>query len=78
MRKLGKTQRLVLENVRAGRWPYAGHRDYAEYSRRDAVAHQLMKRGLLKLLPPGHPLILEHQGNPWLLTPEGAVVLESA
>jgi hypothetical protein len=75
--KLGKTQRLVLENVRAGRWPYAGHVSYAEYSRREGVAHQLLRRGWLKLLGHGHPLILE-RGNPWLLTELGAAMLAEA
>jgi len=55
--KLGSIQRAVLENVAAQRAPYEGHKSHAEYSRRMAVAHQLVKRGLLSTLPFGHPQV---------------------
>ena len=77
--KLGKTQRLVLENVRDGRQPYHGHRTFAEYTRRETVAHELAQRGWLKLLPFGHPSVRLREGerfaNPWRLTPLGKTVL---
>ena len=57
--KLGATQRLVLENVAASQAPYAGHKSHAEYTRRMDVARQLEKRGLLAVLPFGHPRITD-------------------
>lgn len=76
MRKLGKTQRLVLENVLAGLEPNAGNKTYAEYTRRQSVAFDLLKRGFLELKSHVHPDVIA--GRPqWRITDEGLKALSS-
>jgi hypothetical protein len=81
--KLGSTQRLVLENVAARRAPYTGHKTYAEWTRRMDAANQLVKRGWLTRLPPGHPEIAgstseEIAASMYRLTQAGRSALGSA
>lgn len=74
--KLGSTQYLVLANVAALRAPYAGHKTYAEYTRRMSVLGQLKKRGLVTSLGMGHPDTLR-TGTGYRLTDAGRNALFS-
>lgn len=76
MARLGSVQKAVLESIRDHGDPHttlAGYpktHSYAEWTQRSTLAHQALKRGLVKLLPYNHPDVIAG-GKQWQITTAG-------